>query len=1103
MPLRTTETDKDQDAAYNPGEIHAAEQFPEAYTSGGIDQLEAFANDPNNQSDNDTSATKSKNSHDTGDEKTSKNIADVKSREETGSTHKNSFTGGSSKQTGIKGMIPGLKKKGPLGIIILLLLTAGGGLSFFSLSILPVQFKEAFFSDLNDQVAAMDLRTDHMLRAKLKSLSPGASSCGTVKIRCKFTSMSDKQVEKFKKAGFEMDTEKNAFGRQVLKPGGMTFKNGTTSIKITDPGHLISLANSDPSIRSALRKAYNPKFAGFSDKVAQLKLRNFKTDKAKKIVGESKEQFDKSVDNATAGDKAFSGLTNKSAAQDDGDGKKYHIDESGNKVYELDADGKENPKFKELATKLDAANAGGIDKINDLASTAGKATSGVFKSFGKGLSLTGALDTACTVYNTARAVSAAAKVTRAIQLVQFFMVFANFADSVKAGDATEAEATYVGNKLTEVDTSVKVVNETSLSAPDAAGNVTVTEVDNPSYNKNALDSDGYKIAAYNEAPFPSARTLQFAVGGGLVGGLAKVLDTVSEVLNLGLADSPKQARKNIRATCSTVQSWWARTIGLVAGIVSAIGTFGASTIASIGASVAIGFAMPFLEAALADIVAGKVVSHETANTDIGDASFGGAGALMGGLAQARGMEPANAEEIKAYMAVTEDIKNKNIAMETYEAKDTPFDIYNQYSFMGSLTRKITPTIVKSQASVSAALTSIPTFIGSAFSTLIPQANATTVFNPERFNKCGDDGYDDVGIDADVMCNTRYVMSGTELSMDSETALSYMIDNKQISPEDGTPVVGSAYEEWVENCPNRVDGWGESSDADSNNSDLALGIACKTNGSLATNLPVIALASTGVKTVQASNTAGVGPYEFFRVYHMDSGISDGMDQEDVVAGDAAADAAALPASPNSAAPTPTPGLDPITTIYTGAEARRLAGLVANAPNITWSESSKSNLLKYAAGENVTNACGEPMGVSPYLSSVLLSLTKSRYKLTIEGIGFPGERDCEGGTFQHPKGNAVDIQELSIIGGLSGSAGLNTYDANTKQVTSQFATDWLALLPTEAGAAVRGGVGQGPCGVSPTFPPNTYVDHAFDDSCDHLHIDVRNWKNLYEKIDPTAK
>jgi hypothetical protein len=757
------------------------------------------------------------NNYDKTAEEPTKNVAAAKKQEEKAGEKENpghSWTtnvNGKKEKLTAKGF---LKKKGPMGLIISLVLGGGGAFSFIvAPGIGIVHLKEVLVGDLNDQVGAMSLRSDKLLRAKLKSMQGVGLCSNAVSIRCKFATMSKRQVNKFKKAGFDIEPAEadKRFGR--TKMTSLTFPataEGGPRVTVTNPNELRNHLIANPSARSAMRKAFNPTFSGLWDKVSDKVFAKFKTDKSAKAQGATDEERDKAVDAATAGEKA--GINAEGHYTDDKGN--YVLDDDGNKVYES-GEGSNPDKFKEISEKNKVG-------LADIASKAGsssigsKAVSGTLKSGLKGLSVIGAADTACTVYNAARAVAAAAKVARALQLVQFAMVFLNVADRIKAGTATEGEVRYLGDNFTAVDGNKTVIDESSVWEGDNPQDAVAKAHDNPYYGMSGFDSPGFKTAAYNEAPLLTTRDLQYTVGGGLTGTLANVLDSIAKVLG---------GRDTIRSTCKVVQSWWARAAGLIAGIVSAIGTFGVATAVSIGASVAIGFALPFLESALGDIIAGTVVSSHTKGIDSGDATFSGSGQLLGDMAAGHGMMPASSGQLEQYMAINNQVKAEYVAADVYDAKQTPLDIYNQYSFLGSALRTINPAILKSASGISNMLTGIPSIISSGMAAVVPHVDASQAYNADRYKRCGgDDGYKELGIDADVFCNVRYALTPEQLAIDPDDAAQWMIDHGQAN-EDGSPK-SDDYQDWVDFCTVRSDGWGESG-SDDNVGDKDVGKICVT------------------------------------------------------------------------------------------------------------------------------------------------------------------------------------------------------------------------------------------------------------------------------------
>lgn len=811
----TPDSREQQDLAHNPSQEYYDQKFNEmtsGYSSSADDlkELEDHANSSHVDGDKDKGD---------GEGSPTENIDKAKSQEESGAGWVNNYTSSADSDPGNTGRpshkmkINFLKKKGPIGFIAAILF--GGGASFtvlFSPGIALVQMKEALLDSLNDQAAAMDLFSDHMFRAKLKGMQSGV--CGkAMSIRCKFNTMSKRQVTAFKNAGIQIEPNEpdKTFGR--TKPTKFTFPDGTV---VTTPQELNRYLRSSVEGRSAMKRAFNPTFAGVYDKISSAFFKRYKTDKSKKVEGDTKEARDEAITSATAGQSAGVGADGK--LKDD-KGNEYVVDEDGKHVYAKEPEGGlpegarvDEGKFNEISEK-NKNNLAGIQEKASGASVGKKAVSNALTNGLKGVSVLGAADTGCTVWNTARAVAAAAKATRLMQLIQFVMVFLVTGDRIKAGTATQEEVSHLGDKIMATDNRKEIVDENSVWT-GSEGNEEAKPHANPDYGKNAFDSAGMKTAQYNEAPNLTSRSQQYTIGGGLVGSFTGVLDKIA-----GLAGG----RDNIRSFCSVVQSWWARTAGLIAGLISAVGSFGASTVVSIGASVAIGFAMPFLEAALADIMAGTVVSGATEGVDLGDAVFAGAGGLLGGLAMGHGMRPANKDQLKGYLKVAAEVKRENVEVLTYEARDTPFDINNQYSFLGSAVRKINPALVGASSGVTGAITNIPSILSAGFSSIIPHASAAQSYNEERFTKCeGDEGYRELGINADVFCNPRYVPGG--LNIEPDEAARWMIAEEHVEEdENGTPK-SDEFKDWIKFCTEREDGWGETGNSD-DNSDEAIGLTC--------------------------------------------------------------------------------------------------------------------------------------------------------------------------------------------------------------------------------------------------------------------------------------
>jgi surface antigen len=799
MPKLKDQQDADRqfDPYSNPSarDLYRQEQETgnDAAINAGIDQAENFANDPKNAS---------------------RNIDEARNREETPNEFRYQQSDKPKETTRKFDFKGNLKKKGPMGLLIGILFGGVGGLGLLiSPGMAIVQLKEILTDDLNDQLAAMDIRTTHVFRAKLSDMGRGV--CTGVKIKCGYKGMSERQLKRFKAAGIEVETDgKSRIPPNRYKVKSLTFRETvgleTREIRVTNPSQLNRLLG-DRMVRSGLRKAFNPKFAGFQDKVSAKVFGRFNTTKGDKIGDGTDEDRDKAVDSAVEGRSIDAEPPDKLPV----------TDEEGNPIEE-----------NKDANQQGDSNA---DRVN---SSDGVSTKSLFKSglsgALKGFGALGVADAACTVKNTARAVEAGAKIYRKRQLIAFAMVFLSFADQVKAGTATPEQAEYVGNKLTAIDTDQMVIDETS-----ALDGENPKEVENPYYGKNAFDSHGYKTALYNEAPTLNARDMQFTLGGATMGTLSKINDFTSKYSDKG---------------CKIVQNPVVRAGSFLVGIAFAIGSFGATTVASIAGSVAISMALPILENYLSQMLAGNIVGSGTEGVDAGNAMFAGSAGMMGDIAMDRGMKPASKDDLEEYMALDQKIENEYIAMETKEAKATPFDIYNRYSFMGSLVRTLMPLRTASSASIGATFANTLSIIPIASSSFSKTTHAQSEYNEDRFSKCEDTGYDDLGIDADIFCNVRYVLSDYELGLDSDEVIDWMASEGFINPDDGSPQ--DDYVDWLKECTERESGWGEVPEGQENGGE---GEQC-------------------VKTDKKTS--------YFRVYTMDRSIFEAMDYEPPVASGAA-------------------------------------------------------------------------------------------------------------------------------------------------------------------------------------------------------------------------
>lgn len=727
-----------------------------------------------------------------------------------------------------------LRGKSSLFALLLVLFGGGGFLTvFFSPSLALINMKEVLTENLNEQLHVVDERSSMLLRSKLKDMTTG--SCGAIKIKCKFATISDKQVERFKAAGIEVKTtpkeERKFFSGsrgQILEINYID-NDGVTVIKnAADLQHNIL---NNVAFRAAMLQVHNPLYKSLTDKTALSVMQRLKITRGLAIDGKTDEDKQKSIDKRVSG--VESG-TDKTII--------IKKDENGNEVY-TDSDGNTISKEAHDAAKEQSA------RIEEYSKNGG--VSGVLKNAVKGASIVGYMDVACTVYNSFRLVSGLSKVHVEAQAARYAMTTGlTPADASKVGDISEEQLNFVNNKLTTPYQEEQVLDTSKINTPGSASSPALMA--STEAGMTATDGPGYRMM-YGEAPDLTPRASRFMIGGGSVAMLDGVLQGVAGVVNLGDTNPQKVSEK-----CGYIQNPVVRFTGLAVGIVAGFGTFGLTTVASIGGSAAIALALPFLEAQAADILAGNVFKG-ISSVDSGDAIVVGTIALFGNIAKARGLKPLSAAEGMKYTAASQASRSRYVESQQYLARATPLDVSNRYSFLGSIASTIAPIAQRSKASASAAMMNIASVIPTSLSLLTKPAGAARVLDEDYYDKCNDAGYDMLGLGADAFCGVHYGIDEADLKIEPGTIVDFMVANGEIDPDSeyGDPKDNGRdwnYVKYLKECANRTMGWGENSEENEGN---------------------------GLNCVKPENE---GQNRYYRLYTIDKSVDASMDGEEATVAD---------------------------------------------------------------------------------------------------------------------------------------------------------------------------------------------------------------------------
>lgn len=730
----------------------------DAGANAGVDQAEAYANDPANAT---------------------KNIDDAREREEASPDFTYRRNAPSSNEPKQPATFWGqVRKKGPIGGIIAVIL--GGG--FFSVFLAPVSLlmhvKNALLNDLSDATPAINIRTDMLIRNKMKGLQKTGSICtGKLTVRCKFATMSNREVRRFERAKpsdgsrFKVNSEKR-FGRHIVKSIDFIRADGSV-LKLDNPQKMKEFARKTEG-RAALGKVYQSRSMAFISNTFSKAIGKVKLTKKSTTSGSSDREVKESFDRSTGADRA------------------PPTEEGG--------------RFKNA-----------VDGARNLTSQARSPAT-----------IAAAVAMACPVYNTARAITYSIKTAKFLAFAAFANEFLKETDKLMAGEADPEVISTLGNQLTSVDMRKKIENNDGQM------------VDNPNYGKSPTDSAGYKLAAYGDVNNLNEQSQPFSLGieeedGNLLAALGAFVSLPGKIpggktvwrefckwaIPLGFA--------GIATVCilSTVTIIGGVTCGIINGLVGA----------AIG--YAVGHGLAKLAETIIKSHGPMLLDAATKGTDVGNALFAGTSVMLGAMAATYGMMPGSKDSLKDYFAYTDSERKLQIAADTYDAQTEPFNANNQYSFLGSIVQS-DGLIGLQKAGLLTKMSALTSMFGSAVSSFGKVGAAynepAKPYDDKRFSQCQDQELKDAGVDGDVFCNVRYSMSAYELEMDPDENVQYMVNHDHIDEENGD-AVSDVFQKFQEFCVERTDPIGSTPEPIEKEDDWDTGKNCTIQNEMMSNFRV--------------------------------------------------------------------------------------------------------------------------------------------------------------------------------------------------------------------------------------------------------------------------
>lgn len=695
-----------------------------------------------------------------------------------------------------------LRGKTSLIAILLTLFGAGGAISIFmSPSFAIVQLSQVFTQDLNDQLKSFEDRSGILMRTKLKDVTN--SSCGAVKACKRFGTVSETQAKNFAKHGIEITYDKS---KSVIPGRGQATRFAVTHPETgqvhyaTNPNQLYQLMNGDAAIRSQFIRAHNPTFISMSDRVAKLTFRLLGASKASKITGNTDEEREKSLNNAIGKGEEIDPRTLRPEVDENDKPTGRMIGPDGLPMTQEQVN---------IASQSDALRQQ-VSKIPP---------SKIITSVGTVVAVTGIADSACTTANAIQHLDGLINSEVSKDAARFAASGLHSpANEIMANDSGEDKATFIGNKINNVGVVAppeKIVDESRINEANTTSNPPM--ITNPNRYATAFDSPGAMVAqGFQTAPMLDSRASRFSLSGWLSGALSGV----SRAIGMVVTGNPNPDPQVIRERCKFIQNPYVRGAAIVAGIFVGIGSFGLAQAANAGGSLAFSMALPWILSVTAAVAAGNLFEN-LSGMDYGDGAFVGTAVLLGTMAQHRGLKPLSAKEAVAYTQATKDNQAKYAEVQRYLAKSEPFNVYNQYSFFGSLASSVAPAVRQGNRSASTLAMGITQLIPASFASLTGStAKAMTASNApiERFEQCEDPALKRLNIGADIFCNVRYGLSDEELGMDPLENAKWMADTGNIDPESDTGEAKDNGQQWnfvkyTEQCANRPVPVGKFSDMD--------------------------------------------------------------------------------------------------------------------------------------------------------------------------------------------------------------------------------------------------------------------------------------------------
>lgn len=665
---------------------------------------------------------------------TAKNLGDsiLGQRQQEESGFQNNVMGKSAKiaKSAAKGDIKGLiKKGGPVGIIIAMLLLFGGG-SMLGQAAMPFSLISQFQGNFDSIGTSNQLRSRRMLQIQMDDGNVKDCRKSTIFGKEKFK-VTSRQKKKLAKAGITLDKVNGVTVMKYDDIDGITHTVTAAdfdNVYETDTKFHDAYYEGSRTWRGAVSDWFDDLSGKFLDwlGVHRNNFINFKkTNDPDADADNYKSTVEKTADSDGVKGKAnHSEITEDTETDENGDTKtSYGKDESSSDFdlsradVDVDADGKVKNTSK-LANKVQGFVDGYAAKATGIATGIANGACGV-------LDVTGALGLIAAAYQTAQIVKTASILFEGIQKGQVEPSNISPLNEIANSLTQKAPNTYYKDKDTQGDTTHKSAMEANAVGA-LYGNIK-TDTKDPSVKSFNILSSITGFLGVGVASFKACTYTKLAAAA--VDTVMGAVEVAACVLSLG--------------------------IGCIASAIK-------DAAISVGVSVGLGLIVQAVVPVLAKVVT-RNIATEVMGEDLGNALVSGANIYMGSNHQFGGGSVANKSSFAKYISERDAVVADRARYERNTL--SPFDTRSQYTFMGALLTSLVPLSTQ-MGSISSTLTTFGNTVSKSFSKIMPGASAISagITAQEAADNTAENCLylDSIGAVGDAFCNPYFISDSSTI-----------------------------------------------------------------------------------------------------------------------------------------------------------------------------------------------------------------------------------------------------------------------------------------------------------------------------------------------------